>query len=347
MYKGTKVTLFCALLTTDGFGGVNFTEHKHEAATKELIKLCFFVKNSNPMNSYLTLISGIEKGDFRILARALTLVENNIEPASELLKAIRVKNEIPVLGITGPPGAGKSTLVNAVTAHFVAQGKKVAILAVDPTSPFNFGSLLGDRIRMVQQFNNPNVFIRSIATRGALGGISVKTLEMVDVLRSANFDLVLVETVGVGQSEVEIAGLADQTVVVLVPESGDEIQHIKSGLMEIAQGFVVNKADREGADQFANKLKKLVSQQHQDIPVFKTVADKNEGIAGLCKWIEKAGKKRNERHNFMMAEKAFQLIQHRRMQDIDKTKLRQAVDEALSKSDFNIYKFAESWVKRS
>ncbi len=295
------------------------------------------------MNSYLTLKAGIEKGDFRILARALTLVENNIEPSLALLKAIRVKNEVPVLGITGPPGAGKSTLVNAITAHFVGQGKKVAILAVDPTSPFNFGSLLGDRIRMVQQFNNPNVFIRSIATRGALGGISVKTLEMVDVLRSANFDLILVETVGVGQSEVEIAGLADKTLVVLVPESGDEIQHIKSGLMEIAQGFVVNKADREGADMFANKLKKLVSQQHQDIPVFKTVADKYEGLANLCKWISKTDKTNNERRSFLMAEKAFQLIQHRRMMDVDKTKLRLAVDEALVKPDFNIYKFAEDW----
>lgn len=299
------------------------------------------------MNSYLTLKEGIEKGDFRILARALTLVENNIEPSLALLKAIRVKNEVPVLGITGPPGAGKSTLVNAITAHFAGQGKKVAILAVDPTSPFNFGSLLGDRIRMVQQFNNPNVFIRSIATRGALGGISVKTLEMVDVMRSANFDLILVETVGVGQSEVEIAGLADKTLVVLVPESGDEIQHIKSGLMEIAQGFVVNKADREGADMFANKLKKLVSQQHQDIPVFKTVADKNEGLASLCKWIAKTDKINNERRNFLMAEKAFQLIQHRRMLDIDKTKLRQAVDEALLKSDFNIYQFAEAWPRHS
>src|SRR5690606_12306870 len=147
------------------------------------------------------------------------------------------------IGITGPPGAGKSTLVNAITGHLVNEGKKIAILAVDPTSPFNFGSLLGDRIRMAQQFNNPNVYIRSLATRGALGGISAKTIEIVDLMKSADFDLILVETVGVGQSEVEIAGLADKTVVVLVPESGDEIQHIKSGLMEVAQGFVVNKAD--------------------------------------------------------------------------------------------------------
>lgn len=298
------------------------------------------------MNDFQKLIDGIKEGDFRILARVLTLVENEIEPALSLLKNLEIKN-IPVLGITGPPGAGKSTLVNQITNDYTARNTKVAILAVDPTSPFNFGSLLGDRIRMAQQFNNPNVYIRSVATRGALGGVSVKTLEMIDVLKAANFDLIIVETVGVGQSEVEIAGLADKTLVVLVPESGDEIQNIKSGLMEIAQAFVVNKADREGADTFANNLKKMIHQQSEDIPVFKTVAEKNEGIPKLCNWISKPIIKTNNKKGFLMAEKAIRLIQHHKMKSVDQKKLRQAIDEALVKSNFSIYKFVEGWLKHS
>jgi LAO/AO transport system kinase len=299
------------------------------------------------MNTYQELKKGIESGDFRILARALTLVENDIEPASNLLKEININNKTPVIGITGPPGAGKSTLVNSMANYFVDKGRKLAILAVDPTSPFNFGSLLGDRIRMSQQFNNPNVYIRSIATRGTLGGISVKTLEMVDVLRAANFDLIIIETVGVGQSEVEIAGLADQTIVVLVPESGDEIQNIKSGLMEIAQAFVVNKADRDGAVTFANNLKKLVNEQHEVIPVFKTVADKNEGLDQLCNWILLQKQEENKRKRFLMAEKAFKLIQHHRMIDVDKLKLHQDIDEALMQPNFNVYQFVANWIKHS
>lgn len=290
------------------------------------------------------LLKGIEQGNFNALARAITFVENDIPPATELLRTIKVNSKIPVIGITGPPGAGKSTLVNAITEEIVKAGKKIAILAVDPTSPFNFGSLLGDRIRMSQQFNNPNVYIRSLATRGALGGISAKTIEIVDVIKAAGFDMILVETVGVGQSEVEIAGLADKTVVVLVPESGDEIQNIKSGLMEIAQGFVVNKADREGADTFANNLKKLVHQQHQYIPVFKTVADKKEGIAELCEWLLQPALIDNERKSFLLAEKAFKIIQHYRMVGVDRKKLHADLAEALKSPDFNIYRFTDSWI---
>ncbi|GAA4207551.1 hypothetical protein GCM10022289_30150 [Pedobacter jeongneungensis] len=295
------------------------------------------------MNTHLSILSEVKAGNYKVLARALTLVENSIKPAESILKELDSNINIPVLGITGPPGAGKSTLVNAITQHFVAKGKRIAILAIDPTSPFNFGSLLGDRIRMANQFNNPNVYIRSLATRGALGGISAKTIEMVDVLKASNFDLIIVETVGVGQSEVEIAGLADKSIVVLVPESGDEVQNIKSGLMEIADCFVINKADREGADTFANNLKKIVHQGIKTIPILKTIADKNSGIDELCAWIAKPQKTDNDRKAFLFAEKAWKLIQHKRMQDIDKKKLREKIQAALKNDGFNVYRFADSF----
>jgi LAO/AO transport system kinase len=295
------------------------------------------------MNTHLSILSEVKAGNYKVLARTLTLVENNIKPADSILRDLDSKMDVPVLGITGPPGAGKSTLVNAITNHFVSEGKRIAILAIDPTSPFNFGSLLGDRIRMASQFNNPDVFIRSLATRGALGGISAKTIEMVDVLKASNFDLILIETVGVGQSEVEIAGLADKTIVVLVPESGDEVQNIKSGLMEIADCFVINKADREGAETFANNLKKIVHQGINSIPVLKTVADKNIGIAELCKWIIKPQIFDNSRKVFLFAEKAWKLIQHKKMRHIDKNRLREKIQAALKNDDFNIYRFADEF----
>jgi LAO/AO transport system kinase len=283
--------------------------------------------------------------DFRSVARALTIVENNLNGAAHLLKSLTFNTYTPVTGITGPPGAGKSTLVNAIINNLVQQGKKVAVLAIDPTSPFNFGSLLGDRIRMASHFNHPNVFIRSLATRGSLGGLSAKTIEMTDVLKASGFDHIIVETVGVGQSEVEIAGLADLTFVMLVPEAGDEIQNIKSGLMEIADAFIINKADRDGADLFINNLKKILQQSKESkVSIFKTIASKNEGIDAITNFILGNPQIKNSRRELLLTQKVYNIIQQNKMEGIDKKKLQQDIAKATKAGTFNIYKFAEGYL---
>ena len=292
----------------------------------------------HPTNDY-----HIKNGNFKDLARALTRVENELLGSKEILFNLDRNSDSIVLGVTGPPGAGKSTLVNSIINQLTSENKFIAVLAIDPTSPFNLGALLGDRIRMAEQFNKPNVFIRSLATRGSLGGLSAKTIEMVDVLKSFGFDYIIVETVGVGQSEVEIVGLADITLVVLVPESGDEIQSIKSGLMEIADIFVVNKADREGADIFFHTLEKLVHLKTGHIQVLKTIAHKSEGITDLLDAIKKHEKSENKQKPFLLAEKAWRLIQQQKMERVDKNKLRQSIAEVYNKADFNLYRFVADY----
>ncbi|WP_428328549.1 methylmalonyl Co-A mutase-associated GTPase MeaB [Mucilaginibacter sp.] len=297
------------------------------------------------MSSINNLPAIITSDNFRSVARALTIVENDLNGADELLKKLTFNKSVPVIGITGPPGAGKSTLVNALISNLLLKGSKVAVLAVDPTSPFNFGSLLGDRIRMAPHFNHPDVFIRSLATRGSLGGLSAKAIEMTDVLRAAGFDYILVETVGVGQSEIEIAGLADITLLVLVPESGDEIQNIKSGLMEIADAFIVNKGDRADADLFVNNLKKIFGQKkHDSLPVFKTVASKGEGIDEVTAFILSKPDQKNERKEFLLSEKAYKLIQQKQMAGINKKKLQHAIAEASLLPGFNLYSFIAAYI---
>jgi len=285
----------------------------------------------------------IQEGNFLGLARALTLLENDLAGSEKLLRELK-PGKTSVIGITGPPGAGKSTLVNALINEISNEGKKIAVLAVDPSSPFNMGSLLGDRVRMAEQFNKPGVYIRSIATRGSLGGLSAKIIEMTDLLKSVGFDYILVETVGVGQSEVEIAGLADISIVVLVPESGDEIQGMKSGLMEIADIFVVNKSDRDGAELFANNLKKLVHQKEENTPVINTIADQSGGVGLLLDAIRENSHKQNKRREFLLSEKAWKLIIRHKMSDIDRSKLQKDLFEASSKQDFNLYKFVDDFL---
>jgi LAO/AO transport system ATPase len=292
------------------------------------------------MMNWLQLLQKIQDGDVRSIARVISLVENEAPGYEELLQTLPA-TATPVIGITGPPGAGKSTLTDALIGEMVKEGKKVAVLCVDPSSPFNRGALLGDRIRMSEWYNHASVYIRSLATRGSLGGLHPKIIEISGLLKAAPFDYIVVETVGVGQSEVEIAGLADITIVVLVPEAGDEVQIMKAGLMEIADIFVVNKADRPDADTFLKNLK-LMIQPAMNIPAIKTVASQKTGITELYTAIGKALQQVNasDIKYRLLAEKAYYLIQKQRMKDISKEELAEVIKkEEVS----NIYAFVKKY----
>jgi GTPase len=237
-----------------------------------------------------TLVSGVRKGDVRAVARAITLVEDDQPEARDLAAALFPHaGGALVVGVTGPPGAGKSSLVDRLTAHLRGQGLSVGIVAVDPTSPFSGGAILGDRIRMQTHATDPGVFIRSMATRGHLGGLAAATDQVLTVLAAAGKQVILVETVGVGQDEVEIVGTADVSLVVLVPGLGDEVQALKAGIMEIADVFVVNKADRDGVERLTAEIQSMLSlAATEDEPpaIVKTVATRGEGIVELWGSVE-------------------------------------------------------------
>jgi LAO/AO transport system kinase len=291
------------------------------------------------------LLQDLARGNVKALARVISLVENEHDGYEDALQKLAPNDAAKIIGVTGPPGAGKSTLVDALIGEAINDNKKVAVLCVDPSSPFNLGAVLGDRIRMSGWYTHPNVFIRSLATRGSMGGLHPKIIEITDVIKAAAYDYIIVETVGVGQSEIEIAGLADATVVVLVPEAGDEVQTMKAGLMEIADVFVVNKSDRPDADAFVKNLRLMLApafRQHKaEIQIVKTVASAGTGIPDLYKAIQTqlAQNATNEKKAWLLAERAYHLLQQNRMRGIERSRLRQRIEALLPTGLFNLYRF--------
>jgi len=244
-------------------------------------------------NSHIQeIVERIRAGELRALARAISTVEDRTPESTELLKALfPYSGNAVLLGLTGSPGAGKSTLVDQVAREYRKQGKTIGIVAVDPTSPFSGGAILGDRIRMQSHYADRGIYIRSMATRGSLGGLASTTADVATVLDASGRDLVVIETVGVGQDEVDIVRLADVTIVVLVPGMGDDVQTIKAGIMEIADIFVINKSDRDGAERVEREVRAMQSlamrKDNWTPPIVKTVASEGTGITELLAAIEK------------------------------------------------------------
>ena len=241
--------------------------------------------------SISTWVEQIRSGNLRALSRAITAVENRTSDSHHLLKALfAYSGRARVVGLTGSPGAGKSTLVDALAGQYRMRQQTVGIIAIDPTSPFTGGAILGDRIRMQSHSGDAGIFIRSMATRGSLGGLSSTTADVATVLDASGRDLVLIETVGVGQDEVDIVRLADVTIVILVPGMGDDVQSIKAGIMEIADIFVINKADRDGAERVEREVRAMQSLSMRSDnwvpPVIKTVASTGAGVAELAETID-------------------------------------------------------------
>ena len=286
------------------------------------------------------MVDGVRAGDPRALARVITAVENRAPESSQLLRALFPHSgRARIIGLTGAPGAGKSTLVDQLAREYRKRQQTVGIIAVDPTSPFSGGAILGDRIRMQAHHADPGIYIRSMATRGSLGGLAGTTADVATVLDASGRDLVLIETVGVGQDEVDIVRLADVTVVILVPGMGDDVQTIKAGIMEIADIFVINKSDREGAERVEREIRALQSlaarQDNWSPPIIKTVATEGTGTAELAKAIADY-EGYLARHNLVL-QKRTRHWHDRLLEMLRDALLRRVVREQLSENEVRRY----------
>ena len=283
------------------------------------------------------MIKEIRRGNARAIAKAISLVENDSAAAQRLMRQVFAwRKDAVVLGITGAPGTGKSTLVDQLIGRLRAAGRKIGIVAVDPSSPFSGGAILGDRIRMMRHSVDADVFIRSMATRGHLGGLARATGEAIAILEAAGKDYILVETVGVGQDEVEVVKLADVVLVVLTPDAGDEIQAFKAGIMEIADIFVINKADHPGADKMERQLRAMLDLglPDKDKPsVIKTVATKGQGTDGMLSEVDRLMEKRDRRLQEIRRKRLLAWM----LRDVIREKIDQLISRDIPDSVFEEY----------
>ena len=280
------------------------------------------------------IASKVLEGDIRAIARMITLIENNDLAAIDSMKEIyKNSGNAQVIGVTGVMGSGKSSLIFELACSYRKQGKKVGIVAVDPTSPFSGGALLGDRVRMMQLATDDDVFIRSMGTRGMLGGLAGSVFDVVEIYDAAGMDIILIETVGVGQAEVDIVKIADTTLVVLVPGLGDSIQTIKAGLMEIADIFVVNKADKPGVEQVVAEVESMLdisSKSDRETPIVETSTKQNQGISELLSEI-------NNHKNYLKKEKRLEAKRRKRYE----TELTEIIRKRLMSLIFDESKFKD------